>query len=153
MADSGWRWPDGAPVVDDSRARALCDDVMARHGFRDDVRRLLLRRSIFTCADLDSTNGGGGAHFGYNGQLNWVELLTAQTEAAVHECAHVGWYEMEVIDAAVKEECVQDLCTEFARQADLPHGRYKTVRELCHVYKYGDGKGFDGMWLEDQGRW
>ena len=104
------------------RARVWCSEVMQRFGFREDVRRRLLDSSIFTLKDWDSTNGGGYAHFGYGGALNWVELLTKQEEAALHECAHVAWYEMEVIDAAVKEECVQDLCTEFARQADLPHG-------------------------------
>ena len=27
------------------------------------------------------------------------------------------------------------------------------MRELCHVYKHGDGKGFDGMWMPEHNRY
>lgn len=137
--DLNWYADDGSIVQDDPTARRMCQLVMWRYHMEPTVIRHINRNTIFTCADPNSDRGGGFAHFGYRGKKNWVQLLTAQKEAALHECAHIAWKELDHWPDFDKDAMIEVLMRNVWIQADMPHNEFPEARALCHVYKYGHG--------------
>ena len=91
--------------------------------------------------DPGSTRGGGLWH----PDTKLVELMTAQTEAAIHELAHAWWQERRN-DLQVRTVFSQ-MVTRLSQERDP---RYKRAAELAYVYGHGDPHtGFKGMFLED----
>jgi len=119
---------------------------MREYGFTDIMRNHILSTTIFTVDNWDSVTGGGWANFGYRGITNWVQLNTAQIEAAIHECAHIGWKEMDSWPGINKDYLVAYMTEQIYRLAyeykDYMEGRLQYIEferacNLCYLYIFG----------------
>lgn len=114
-------------------------DVLGRYHVRRPALRLLRRRTRVTIHNRASTSGGGLCHYAWPPSLTWIELWTAQHEAAVHEAAHAWWWEMYVRNRAVHAWRADVLVAAFLRESEAPRDEYADVRRLCATLRAQPG--------------